>query len=137
MRATTKAPRNTRPCIGFLTFTIPTRICYGDFLFYPEIKQLTLDLAASSFLGLPLGPEADRINKAFIDMVAASVAVVRAPLPMTAMGRGVAGRRFLLDLFMREVPLRREGRARTCSVRCAAPPTKTGRRSIRSRSPTT
>jgi cytochrome P450 len=80
-----------------------------DILFYPEIKQLTLDLAASSFLGLPLGPEADRINKAFIDMVAASVAVVRAPLPMTAMGRGVAGRRFLLDLFMREVPLRREG----------------------------
>jgi len=80
-----------------------------EILFYPEIKQLTLDLAATSFLGLPLGAEADRINKAFVDMVAASVAVIRAPLPLTKMGRGVAGRRFLVELFTGEVPRRREG----------------------------
>ena len=77
------------------------------FAFYPAIKQLTLDLAAVSFLGIPWGPEARRINKAFVDMVQASIGIVRIPLPGTAMGRGVAGRKFLLDYFGREVPKRR------------------------------
>ena len=76
--------------------------------FYPAIKQLTLDLAADSFMGLPLGPEADQINQAFVDMVAASIGVVRKPLPFTAMGRGVAGRKFLIDYFTREAIRRRE-----------------------------
>ncbi|MEQ1498717.1 MAG: cytochrome P450 [Novosphingobium sp.] len=75
--------------------------------FYPAIKQLTLDLAADSFMGLPLGPEADQINKAFVDMVAASIGVIRKPLPFTAMGRGVAGRNFLIDYFTREAIRRR------------------------------
>lgn len=35
-------------------------------LFYPSIKQLTLDIAAECFLGIPLGPEADRLNRAFV-----------------------------------------------------------------------
>jgi cytochrome P450 len=75
--------------------------------FYPAIKQLTLDLAADSFLGVPLGPEADAINRAFVDMVAASIGVVRKPLPFTKMGKGVAGRKFLLDYFTRETLRRR------------------------------
>ena len=78
-----------------------------SFAFYPAIKQLTLDLAAASFLGLPWGPDADKINRAFVDMVQASIGIVRVPLPGTAMGRGVAGRKFLLDYFGREVPKRR------------------------------
>jgi cytochrome P450 len=78
-----------------------------EILFYPAIKQLTLELAADSFLGVPLGPEADAINKAFVDMVQASIGVVRRPLPFTAMGRGVAGRRFLVDWFTRETEKRR------------------------------
>ena len=82
-----------------------------SFAFYPAIKQLTLELAAASFLGIPWGPEADKINKAFVDMVQASVGVVRVPLPGTAMGRGVAGRNFLLEYFGREVPKRRSGDA--------------------------
>ncbi len=82
-----------------------------SFAFYPAIKQLTLDLAAASFLGIPWGPDADKINKAFVDMVQASVGIVRVPLPGTAMGRGVAGRKFLLDFFGREVPKRRAGDA--------------------------
>jgi len=79
--------------------------------FYPAIKDLTLDLAATSFLGLPFGPDSARINRAFVDMVQASIAVVRAPLPGTAMGRGVAARAFLTEYFGREVPLRRAGNA--------------------------
>ncbi|WP_353217306.1 cytochrome P450 [Sandarakinorhabdus sp.] len=75
--------------------------------FYPAIKALTLDLAATSFLGVPWGPEAKAINKAFCDMVAASVAVIRKPLPFTAMKRGVDGRAFMSAYFAREIPLRR------------------------------
>ncbi|MBS3929394.1 MAG: cytochrome P450 [Sphingomonadales bacterium] len=75
--------------------------------FYPAIKQLTLDLAADSFLGVPLGAEADAINKAFVDSVQASVGVVRKPLPFTAMGRGVAGRKFLVEYFTKETLRRR------------------------------
>ena len=79
-----------------------------EMAFYPAIKQLTLDLAADSFLGLPWGPEADKINTAFIDMVQASIGVIRKPLPFTAMGRGVAGRKFLLEYFTAETLRRRE-----------------------------
>jgi cytochrome P450 len=77
------------------------------FSFYPAIKKLTLDLAATCFLGIPWGPESERINKAFVDMVQASIGVVRRPLPFTAMGRGVAGRNFLIDYFTPMVPERR------------------------------
>jgi cytochrome P450 len=77
------------------------------FRFYPAVKRMTLDLAATSFLGIAWGPEADAINRAFVDMVAASVGIVRVPLPGTAMGRGVAGRRFMCRFFAREIPRRR------------------------------
>jgi cytochrome P450 len=83
-----------------------------SFSFYPAIKALTLDLAATSFLGIPWGPEAVKVNKAFVDMVQASIGVVRVPLPGTKMGRGVAGREYLLDYFGREVPKRRASDAR-------------------------
>ncbi len=77
-----------------------------EFKFYPAIKALTLDLAAASFLGVPWGPDAKKINKAFVDMVLASVAVVRKPLPLTAMRRGVKGREFMCEFFGREIPKR-------------------------------
>jgi cytochrome P450 len=77
--------------------------------FYDEIKQLTLDLAATSFLGIPFGPEATRVNRAFFDMVQATVGVVRTPLPFTRMRRGVKGRDYLLDYFGSAVAARRTG----------------------------
>ena len=79
----------------------------GELRFYPAIKELTLDLAADSFIGLPFGPEADRINRAFVDMVQASVAPVRKPLPFTQMKRGVDGRAYLVNFFSRETQRRR------------------------------
>ncbi|AXK43367.1 cytochrome P450 [Erythrobacter aureus] len=79
----------------------------GGMRFYPAIKELTLDLAADSFIGIPWGPEADRINRAFIDMVQASVAPVRRPLPFTQMKKGVDGRAFLVDYFTKETRRRR------------------------------
>ena len=79
----------------------------GEMRFYPAIKELTLDLAADSFIGIPWGPEAEKINRAFVDMVQASVAPVRKPLPFTQMKRGVDGRAFLVDYFTQETHRRR------------------------------
>lgn len=80
--------------------------------FYSAIKKLTLDLAADCFLGMPLGPEADRVNQAFVDEVQASVAPIRSPLPGTMMGKGAKARAYLIDLFKREIPARRPGGAK-------------------------
>jgi cytochrome P450 len=79
----------------------------GPMLFYPAMKQLTLDLAATSFLGAGIGPEVDEITRAFIDMVAASVAVIRKPLPGTKMARGVRGRKRIVAYFSEQIPIRR------------------------------
>lgn len=83
---------------------------WGESLkFYPAIKQLTLDLAADAFLGLPWGPEASAINRSFVNMVQASVSVIRSPIPGTPMWRGVRGRKHLCEFFQREIPNRRGG----------------------------
>jgi len=80
----------------------------GPMKFYPAIKKLTLDLAADSFIGLPWGPESNKINEAFVNMVQASVAPIRKPLPFTLMRKGVKGREFLVDYFTKETLRRRK-----------------------------
>ena len=57
------------------------RAAGSDLVFYPAIKQLTLDLAAVSFLGTDVGPDVEAVKRAFVDMVAAAVAVIRRPIP--------------------------------------------------------
>src|SRR3954451_7317060 len=79
----------------------------GQMLFYPAMKQLTLDLAATSFLGADIGPEVDEITRAFVDMVAASISVIRKPLPGTKMARGVRGRERIVAYFSEQIPIRR------------------------------
>ena len=81
----------------------------GPMLLYPAMKQLTLDLAATSFLGADLGPEVDEITNAFVDMVAASISVIRTPLPGTKMARGVRGRKRIVAYFSEQIPIRRAG----------------------------
>jgi cytochrome P450 len=83
----------------------------ADLQFYPAIKQLTLDLAAASFLGIELGPQANAVNRAFVDMVSAIVSVVRAPIPGTQMWKGVKGRDVIIAFFCQEIPKRRAGQA--------------------------
>jgi cytochrome P450 len=70
-----------------------------DFKFYPQIKQLTLDMGASVFLGIDAGPEAQKINQAFVDEVAASISIIRKPVKGFAMHKGVEARKFLNQLF--------------------------------------
>jgi cytochrome P450 len=79
-----------------------------EFEFYPAIKRLTLDLAATSFLGEELGPELEAVQRAFIAMVAGSIGIIRTPLPGTRLGQGAKGRAFIVDYFNRQIPLRRE-----------------------------
>lgn len=80
-----------------------------EFKFYPAIKDLTLDLGASVFLGLDMGPESRRINQAFIDEVSAAISIVRRPVPGLAMARGVKARKFLNGFFRDLIPVRRAG----------------------------
>ena len=67
----------------------------APFLAYPALKSLTLDVATSTFLGVEPDASADAINRAFIDTVEASIAVVRVPGLPTTYGRGRRGRALL------------------------------------------
>lgn len=74
---------------------------------YPLFKQLTLDLAASVFMGVELGRRALELNRAFIDTVAASLALVRTPIPGLKMWRGVRAREVLVSRFRELLPAKR------------------------------
>src|SRR5262249_17145409 len=47
----------------------------SGFLAFPAFKHLTLDLACQIFLGIELGAEAERLNRAFEATVAASMSI--------------------------------------------------------------
>jgi cytochrome P450 len=63
---------------------------------FPAFKELTLDMAASIFVGVDLGPGTRRMNTAFEDMVAASMSRLRLPLPGLEFHRGLKGREYML-----------------------------------------
>ncbi|MGD1881588.1 MAG: hypothetical protein ACFB11_04575 [Paracoccaceae bacterium] len=70
------------------------------FAFFPAIKTMTLQMGAAVFMGLPLDdPRVGKLNAAFAAEVAASLGVVRKPLPLTKMRRGMQARRYLLETF--------------------------------------
>ncbi|MEK8049031.1 cytochrome P450 [Ideonella sp. DXS22W] len=79
----------------------------GRLLVFPQVKALTLNIAARVFMGLALGPEADRMNQAFVDTVAASLALVRRSVPPLAMWRGVRARRYLVGLMRSRIAEKR------------------------------
>ena len=72
---------------------------HEQFLFYPAIKQVTLDLATKIFIGESLREEADDINQAFVDLVAAAMVVVRYPIFGNKYQRGLEGRELLENYF--------------------------------------
>jgi cytochrome P450 len=67
-------------------------------LAFPYFKELTLELAASIFIGMDLGPATKPMKTAFEDMVAASMSRIRLPLIGREFARGLAGRKYMLDL---------------------------------------
>ncbi|HEX2939876.1 MAG TPA: cytochrome P450 [Rhodopila sp.] len=84
------------------------RAAPGPMQFYPAVKQLTLDLAATAFLGGSLGPAMDQVSRALVDMVAATVSPVRRALPGTQLYRGMKARERIVDWLGQQIPIRRE-----------------------------
>jgi cytochrome P450 len=74
---------------------------------FPLLKQLTLDLAASVFMGVELGRSAKDLNRAFVATVAASLAIIRVPVPGLTMWRGIRGRELLVKRFRDLLPEKR------------------------------
>jgi len=85
-----------------------------QFRFYPQIKSLLLDIGAQVFMGLELESDIQRINHAFSELMAGSLAVIRKdlPLPWLRYRRGMNGRRRLMTYFRELVPQRRTGEGR-------------------------
>ncbi|GAB2729284.1 cytochrome P450 [Nocardia thraciensis] len=74
---------------------------------YPTIKDMTLDIAAETFMGVHTGPERERLGRAFVDATHAPLALVRLPLPATAWRAGLRGRKVLEEYFTRMLPEKR------------------------------
>jgi cytochrome P450 len=81
----------------------------GGFKVLPANKQLTLDLATRTFVGGELGPEADRVNRAFFDTVRAALALLRFNVPGGRWSRGLRGRRLLERFFAERLAAKRAG----------------------------
>ena len=79
----------------------------NQFLMYPELKRLTLDIATEVFMGEPLGKAADKINEAFVDCVKAGTAIVRFPVPGGRWQRGLRGRATLEAFFRSRIAAKR------------------------------
>jgi len=89
---------------------------------FEAFKELTLDIAASIFVGVELGPGTRRMNRAFEDMVAASMSRVRLPIPGLEFSRGLEGRAFMKDFLAGLLSARRSARgadifSRLCRAR--------------------
>jgi cytochrome P450 len=76
-------------------------------LAFQALKELTLDMAASIFLGVELGAQTRRLNRAFEDMVAASMSRLRLPIPGLEFHRGLKGREFMKQFLADLIPKRR------------------------------
>jgi cytochrome P450 len=72
---------------------------HGEFLAFDRIKEMTLEMACRTFLGLPPGQDRSKLNASFEAAVAASMSLVRLPLPGLEFNRGLRGRRYMLELF--------------------------------------
>jgi cytochrome P450 len=70
----------------------------GPIPVFGAYKQLTLEMAASIFIGMDLGPTTRSMNTAFENMVAASMSRIRLPWIGREFQRGLQGRRFMLEL---------------------------------------
>jgi cytochrome P450 len=93
----------------------------SDFTAFGAVKALTLDMAASIFLGVDLGPDTLRLNRAFEDMVAASMSRLRLPIPGLEFHRGLEGRKTMIRFLSDQSPATRRGEvADLFSRRCRA-----------------
>jgi cytochrome P450 len=81
----------------------------GKRLAFQSYKTLTLDIAASIFVGVDLGPDTQRMNGVFEDLVAASMSVIRLPIKGLEFQRGLEGRAFMARYLRELLPKKRAG----------------------------
>ncbi len=104
------------PVIRRRVETLRTR---GSARIYPFVKSLALDIATRVFMGAEPGADADRINRAFVDAVEASIALVRLPVWPLPYYKGIRGQAFLAERFRQLLAeKRREERADLFSKLC-------------------
>lgn len=96
-------------------------------LMFPSYKELTLDMAASIFIGADLGPETRRMNGAFEAMVAASMSRLRLRIPGLEFERGLRGREFMIRFLGDLIGKRRSGDGRDLFTRLCHAETEDGR----------
>jgi cytochrome P450 len=100
----------------------------GRKLAFQAYKELTLDMAASIFVGIDLGPETTRVNRVFEDLVAASMSRIRLPLPGLEFHRGLKGREYLVRTFRDLLPKKRADHGLDMFSRLCHSQTETGER---------
>jgi cytochrome P450 len=81
----------------------------GQILSFPRIKSMALDIACQIFLGTGPGHDTRALNQAFEAAVAASMSVLRLPIPGLEFHRGLRGRRTMIRQFEGWLPERRAG----------------------------
>jgi len=75
----------------------------GPVEIFPAVKRLTLDMAASIFVGAELGPVTEGMKTAFEHLVDASMSRIRLPLPGLEFNRGLKARRFMVDFLSKQI----------------------------------
>ena len=78
-----------------------------SFELYRAAKQLTLDIATEVFVGAGPSAETDRLNAAFIDVVAGGQAIIRSDVPGGKWHRGLESRRRLERYFHSQLAAKR------------------------------
>jgi cytochrome P450 len=78
---------------------------------FPNVKELTLTMAARVFFGIELGAETQKFNDAMEALVAASMSRVRLNIPGLEFYRGLRARNFMIDFIGGMIPQRRKGDA--------------------------
>jgi cytochrome P450 len=97
-------------------------------LAFRAYKELTLDMAASIFVGVDLGPGTAPLNRAFEDMVAASMSRLRLRIPGLEFYRGLVGREWLSGFFRDLLPKRRASESPDMFARLCRAETEEGQR---------
>jgi len=99
-----------------------------ELLAFPALKELTLDMAASLFLGEDLGPGTREMKRAFEDLVAASMSRLRLPLPGLEFHRGLKARQFMIGFLGDRIGKKRSGDGPDMFTRLCHAETEEGRR---------
>ncbi|MFG1795177.1 cytochrome P450 [Nocardia sp. NPDC049149] len=74
---------------------------------YPTIKDLTLDIAGESFMGVDVGSRRRELINAFVDCTHAGLAIIRHSVPGGNWRSGLRGRKVLEDYFRSMLPEKR------------------------------